>query len=324
MAQQWNTIESDPGCFTDLMERIGVRGVEVTELWSLDAEQLRQLAPVFGLIFLFKWGAANAVSSATTAARADPTAALNHADAHGVYFAKQVIANACATQALTAILLNANDAALDIGATLRDFKQNTRDFPPEMRGLALGNVDSIREAHNSFARPEPFITEAERPAKKGDDVFHFVSFLAVGGRLWELDGLAPAPIDHGECPAEQFPDKIVGVLERRIALYTSGEIKFALMALVRDRRAAIAEQIATLAPDAPQLPLLQADLAAEDEKRRQWALENVRRRHNYIPFIVRFLDILGQSGKLENIIAAAQERHEQKIASDSKRARKQE
>lgn len=316
----WNTIESDPGCFTDLMERIGVRGVEVTELWSLDAAQLRALAPVFGLIFLFKWDPS--LRSTASGHAAD-------AEAHGVYFAKQVITNACATQALTAILLNVDEEAtggVDIGSTLREFKLNTKDFPAEMRGLALSNVEAIREAHNSFARPEPFVSGDERPAKKGDDVFHFVSFLPVGGRLWELDGLAPAPIDHGECSAEQFCDKIVAVLERRIALYTSGEIKFALMALVRDRRAALRDQIAALPADAPQLALLQADLAAEDDKRRQWALENVRRRHNYIPFIVRFLDILSKSGKLDAILAAAQERQAQKAASsaDAKRARKQE
>ncbi len=316
----WNTIESDPGCFSDLLERIGVRGVEVTELWALDGEQLRAAAPVFGLIFLFKWEPALRSTAAGHAA---------DAEAHGVYFAKQVIANACATQALTAILLNVDEAAagIDIGATLREFKANTKDFPPEMRGLALSNVDAIRDAHNSFARPEPFVSGDEpRPAKKGDDVFHFVSFLPVGGRLWELDGLAAAPIDHGECAPDHFPDKIVAVLERRIALYTSGEIKFALMALVRDRRAALRDQIAALPPDAPQLALLHADLAAEDEKRRQWALENVRRRHNYIPFIVRFLDILSQTGKLDAILAAAQERQAQKAASsaEAKRARKQE
>lgn len=29
------------------------------------------------------------------------------------------------------------------------------------------------------------------------EAFHFVSYVPIGGRLFELDGLKPYPIDHG-------------------------------------------------------------------------------------------------------------------------------
>lgn len=39
----WNTIESDPAVFTQLLEDLGVRNVKVEEVVQLDASFLRSL-----------------------------------------------------------------------------------------------------------------------------------------------------------------------------------------------------------------------------------------------------------------------------------------
>lgn len=69
-----------------------------------------------------------------------------------------------------------------------------------MRGVAIGNADGIRQAHNSFAPPEAQLSDPEsRKATESDDLFHFVSYVHKAGSLWELDGLQEGPIKCCDC-----------------------------------------------------------------------------------------------------------------------------
>ena len=58
------------------------------------------------------------------------------------------------------------------------------------RGQILGQSESIRVSHNSFARNDPFvIEEVEAKNGEGEDAFHFISYVPHNGKLYELDGL---------------------------------------------------------------------------------------------------------------------------------------
>jgi hypothetical protein len=72
---------------------------------------------------------------------------------------------------------------------LCDAPSFVRSFVPlprqDFRGDCIGNNDTIRKTHNSFTMPDPFVSE-EKAAKDDDDddVFHFVSFVPIGGKVY--------------------------------------------------------------------------------------------------------------------------------------------
>ncbi|EAS32058.1 ubiquitin carboxyl-terminal hydrolase 2 [Coccidioides immitis RS] len=275
----WSTIESDEGVFTSLIEDLGVKNVQFEELISLDANTIQSLSPVYGVIFLFKWISGQTRSSDSPQdGTYDPSATEN-----GLFFAAQTIQNACGTQAILSVILNQDNPSLsdptapgiDIGPSLRDFKEFTTGFPPDLRGEALSNSAEIRNAHNTFARASPFVDETSRPPvpEEESELYHFIAYTPFNGVLYELDGLQPFPISHGPCDSSDFPEKVIEVLQRRIARYPEGEIRFNLMAVVKDLRIRAAE-----------IGDVEA-LEGEERKRRAWAWENALRRWNFVGFI---------------------------------------
>merc|ERR550537_599060 len=143
-------------------------------------------AQVHGLIFLFKW---------RQETREGVSIGQNNPD---IFFAQQVIPNACATQAILSVLMNSAD--VDVGPHLKEFKEFTAGLDAQMRGLAISNSEVIRRAHNSFHRQSSFEIIQDKDSG-GEDAFHFVGYIAHGGKLYELDGLKPGPILLGEAGA---------------------------------------------------------------------------------------------------------------------------
>ncbi|KAF8468821.1 putative 26S proteasome-associated ubiquitin C-terminal hydrolase [Kalaharituber pfeilii] len=263
----WNTIESDAGVFTYLVENLGVKNVQFEEILDLSPDYLKAIAPIYGVIFLFKY------ISSKPDDEVDGTYELEANES--MFFANQTIQNACATQAILSVLLNKSRETggdIDIGPSLTEFREFTQAFPSDLRGEALSNSELIRDVHNSFARSSPFIDENTRAATEDDDVYHFIAYTPINGALYELDGLQVAPISHGPCSDEQFAEKVIPVLQRRIARYPMTEIRFNLLAMVRDPRGR-AMEIGDL-----------ETLRKEEEKREAWQWENALRKHNFVGF----------------------------------------
>ena len=303
----WCLIESDPGVFTELLTKIGCRGIQVDELWSLDDEVLQQLATatdgnIYGLVFLFQWNKDASKSASSSSSGRSPLAESDIPE--DLFFAHQVTTNACATQAILSVLLNAKglqqqeegetDTKSSLGSTLSEFRSFTSSFPPQLKGMAISSSEDIKNAHNSFSRQDAFMHEGayHRPNDKEDEAFHFIAYVPANGVVYELDGLQQGPIIVGTYDQDEaqtggassnsatVPTWLAAAreaIQKRMSDGIDQHIKFNLMAIIQDKRIPLQTRLADSATTDAEKDSIAAQLAAENERHADWKLENQRR-----------------------------------------------
>ncbi|NXQ87864.1 UCHL5 hydrolase, partial [Nyctibius grandis] len=303
-AGEWCLMESDPGVFTELIKGFGCRGAQVEEIWSLEPENFEKLKPVHGLIFLFKWQPGEEpAGSVVQDSRLDT-----------IFFAKQVINNACATQAIVSVLLNCAHQDIHLGETLSEFKEFSQSFDAAMKGLALSNSEVIRQVHNSFARQQMFEFDAKSSAKE-EDAFHFVSYVPVNGRLYELDGLREGPIDLGACNQDDWISAVRPVIEKRIQ---NNVIHLTFCLLWKEEPMDTDQSSNMLSSIQSEVAKYQMLIEEENQKLKRYKIENIRRKHNYLPFIMELLKTLAEHQQLIPLVEKAKEKQNAKKVQEAK------
>lgn len=297
--------------FTELVEKLGVANVEINDLYSIDSETLRALQPIYGVIFLFKYGRKDREHASLN----KPITGEYDADYQdqGLFFANQVIQNACATQAVLNVLFNVED--VDLGEELNNFKLFVTGFDSEMIGETLSNSELVRSIHNSFLTPSLIAQEDKPPPQdyddKDDGLFHFVGYVMKNGQIYELDGLKQYPIKHGECNSQgEFIDKLPGILQDRINAYDASELRFSLLAITNNKL----EQAQATGDE--------VEIANQLNKRELWQRENELRKHDYTGLIVQLLKNISKEKpdqEWEALLQKGRNKTQQMIAESIKR-----
>jgi len=296
--------------------------------------------PIFRLIFCFKM-----------TAEKEQRPVLQEYDPN-LFYAEQVINNACATQAILSVLMNCPH--VEVGEELSNLKNFVMGMSAKDIGYALGNSETIRTAHNCFARQEPFELE-ERRATKDDDVFHFIAYVPFNGKLYELDGIQGGPIELADVDEETWLPIAREEINKRIASYEAKEVRFNLLAVTGDLKKKYEDQINLIklktsylsvvlgkpledeevegeltdeqidslpTENEPQEKLLEdlktelIDLEArkneEVVKREKWTKENQRRKHNYVPLVLEMLKIMSEKKMISELYKTAEENEKKK------------
>ncbi|KAL2139851.1 hypothetical protein VTI28DRAFT_4614 [Corynascus sepedonium] len=254
----WIELESDPAFFTAILGLLGVKGARIEEVLSVDEDTLATLPPpVHGLVFLYEYVADESIKTTESC--------------RSVWFANQTTQNACATIALLNIIMNADK--LSLGEKLRKFKEESKDLSPPLRGHLINNSTWIRVAHNSFARRLDHLDAAlglqnevdnkkkraksmssgqqqkrRKPKKeKSEDTsaYHFIAFVPIGQQVWQLDGLASAPVCIGEYREDMHWTSVMcPVLQERMMRYETERLFFSLLAVCGDNLAHVRQRLA--------------------------------------------------------------------------------
>ncbi len=263
---EWRELESDPGLFSLLIEDYGVKGVRVVEVYDITR---KVEGKVYGFVFLFRWGGERRARKKSLAI--EDSYVMESEVVNRMFFAHQIINNSCATHSLLSVLLNCSN--VDLGPVLSRLQEFTRGLDPESKGLAITNMAELARAHNKHARPSHVV--APPPGGKRGSVvssahallpetYHFVSYVPVNDRLFELDGLKEFPIDHGPWgEEEEWTDLFQRVIKQR--LDSGQDILFNLMAVVKDPLPQLSEHLKLL--HTQQTELLEAAIQLAREKR---------------------------------------------------------
>ena len=238
LKEDWLELESDPGLFTLLIEDFGVKGVAVEEVYDISE---KPSGPVFGFVFLFRW---NGKGRRRKGNLFEDSYVEKRSIVNDMFFAYQITPNSCATHALLSVLLNCEN--VELGPQLTQMKEFCHGLDPESKGYTIASSLRLARAHNRYASRgfQPAANTKQTQYKQifagkiyEADTFHYVSYVPIGDRLFELDGLKRGPIDHGPWGShEEWTDLFLRVISERIAVYSDGnsDIHFSLMAVVVD------------------------------------------------------------------------------------------
>ncbi|KAL1928147.1 hypothetical protein VTP01DRAFT_3063 [Rhizomucor pusillus] len=224
--EPWLLIEPDPGAFTQLCAHIGAQGVQVEQIQSLRREVLHGLRPLYGIILLMRHKPPD---------RSYRDDNLTFSTNHNIYFANQVIREAYAVYALLSVVMNC-DGIKEIGPELKNLKSLSDEFPSTLKGLSVTNSKALKDANNSIAR------KRLKHMMRDDDVYHYISYLPIGGHLWELDGFKRGPLRLA-CTETDWIELARMELQRKTDILQRQRVPFTFWGVVEDRRRVYERQL---------------------------------------------------------------------------------
>ena len=221
--EKWVTpLTSEPEILSEYTEKLGLdlKTANFFDIYGFDPESFSFTPkPVYAVIFLYPIGE----KDGPLESRHKQTLPDNQIPSPRPWFSLQTVHNACGTMAiLHAVMNNLDHVKLADGSWLSNFAQATANMTPDQRAKLIHNDQTLFSIHEKAANQSDLAV----PEKASD---HFVTFINLGGKLWELDGRKPQPICHGEVK-DLLADSLA-VIEKDYLPHIENHLMVSLLAL---------------------------------------------------------------------------------------------
>ncbi|KAG0235394.1 ubiquitin carboxyl-terminal hydrolase [Actinomortierella wolfii] len=184
----------------------------------------------------------------------------------------------------------------------------------------MTNFDELRESHNRLAgryasHQDVYLApQTDKDDKNAvelvevdeDNSFHYIAFVPVGGYMWELDGLQPAPIRLSSYNGSDWLSAFRQEIASRIETYSTDEDGFVLLAITQDPISILLNEQQQLQAqvdrgefvDPEEIRRVERELESELRERAREQLEAEEKTADFRPFLNRFIELLHARGKV--------------------------
>ncbi|KAK0655759.1 ubiquitin carboxyl-terminal hydrolase [Cercophora newfieldiana] len=239
-------LENHPEVMKALASKLGISpSLTFHDIYSLDLADLSYIPkPVVALLAIIPptpaWGRDRQCEDAAGLGLDyhDPSSPKSKSP---IIWFKQTIGHACGSIGLLHSVLNGPASEYILPGSLAEkIRDAAAPLGMDARAQMLYDSQEFEEAHMACAHlGDTVAPEATSEVPTG----HFVAFVKVDGRLWELEGSRQGPIDRGELGDDEdllSPRALELGLKRIITLEKEdgvGDIYFSCLALVGEEKA---------------------------------------------------------------------------------------
>ncbi|KAH7815503.1 putative Ubiquitin C-terminal hydrolase 3 [Monocercomonoides exilis] len=215
----WLPLESNPDVLNDYMHSLGLSHRHIcVDVLGFEDELLAFVPqPVHAIFLLYPWDGVNF----------NPDTLSKDSS---ILFVDQdpEIGQACGTIAvLNALGSKEESLKFREDSFFTRFFERMKNVPAGQRGKEVMKDKELENSHSNAAKEG-------QTAPPNEDEFvttHFISFIEKNGRLIQLDGLKPGPVDLGACPKDGLLNSSVKEIQKMIEK-SKDQTNFGIIALV--------------------------------------------------------------------------------------------